>query len=218
MPARVLPDPVLPEPAPMVPMAPMTPIAPQFPAAADVYGRPPVPKRRSKAPVVIPVLIMVVALAAAAAWYFLFSNNVPKPSPTTGTTTTQPNTGTGAQTATRLVLPGSCFELSQTQASSPAYGYVWVVPCTDPHDSEVFLNQAVTETTYPGDTAWADLATQYCDPAFKTYVGSDMNTSRLNVQYIRPTSQSWDAGNNQLVCFTVDPSGDRTTSVANSGE
>jgi len=162
---------------------------------------------------------VIVAVAAAAFWFFYFRDNVPgTPGTTNNPTPAQTGGGTGVQTATRLVLPGSCFSLAQTEASSPAYGYAWVVPCTQPHDSEVFLNQTITASTYPDEAGWGDLASQYCDPAFRTYVGSDMETSRLNVQYIRPTSQSWSAGNNTLVCFAVDPNGNRTTSVANTHE
>jgi len=197
---------------------PVIPSGTQFPVGSHAYAREPEPRKRSKAPVVIIVTILVLALAGAALWYFwLRGTNLGRPG--TGTSTAaQTDNGTGAKTATRLILPGSCFELAQTESSSPAYGYAWVVPCTQPHDSEVFYNQPVPNTTYPDEASWGDLATQYCDPAFQTYVGSDMNSSRLDVQYIRPTSQSWDAGNNQLVCFTVDPNGDRTTSVAGTGE
>jgi len=191
----------------------------QFPSAATAYGYPPAPKPRSSAPLFIIVGLLVLALIAAATWYFVAGGRTPSPSMPGGNQTPgQAGGGTGVKTATRLVLLGSCFELSQTEAASPAYGYAWVVPCTQPHDSEVFLNQAVSATTYPDDDGWAALASQYCDSAFKTYVGSDMTSSRLDVQYIRPTSQSWDAGNNQLVCFTVDPNGDRTSSVAGTGE
>jgi len=192
----------------------------QFPAGAGTYTRAPQPRKRSKAPIIIIAVILIVALAAAALWFFWLRDNLPgSSSGSTGNPTpAQTDNGTGVKTATRLVLPGSCFDLGQTASSSPAYGYAWVVPCTQPHDSEVFLNQAVTAAAYPDDAGWSALAGQYCDPAFKSYVGSDMSTSRLNVQYIRPTSQSWDAGNNQLVCFTVDPSGNRSTSVAGTGE
>jgi len=175
-------------------------------------------------PVVVIVAVLVLALLGAAAWYFLLRDKTPSQPVNTdnpsATQTQTPGTATseGVQTATRLVLTGSCFELSQTVASSPPNGYIWVVPCDQPHDAEVFANQSVTADTYPDDSNWADLATQYCGPAFSSYVGSDMGTSRLDVQYIRPTSTSWDAGNNQLVCFTVDPDGDRTSSVANTGE
>ena len=200
---------------------PFEPATPQFPSTAQTYSSPARVQKRSKAPVVIVVAILVLALVAAAVWYFLLRDkNTTSPGSGPSAAQTSPGVGGGdsGQTPTRLVLPGSCFELSQTVASSPANGYIWVVPCTDPHDSEVFANETVTNDTYPGDDSWADLATQYCSPQFSTYVGSDMNTSRLDVQYIRPTSQSWDAGNKQIVCFTVDPDGDRTSSVANSGE
>ena len=161
------------------------------------------------------------AALATAGWYFLLRNHpVPTPpmSSEPSVTQTDTSTGNGVQTATRLVLQGSCFESSQAQTLSPDNSYVWVVPCTQPHDAEVFANQTVSAPSYPDEAGWTDLATKYCDPAFHTYVGSDMSTSSLDVQYIHPTSESWDAGNNQLVCFTVDPSGDRTTSVANSDE
>ena len=198
------------------PLAPGT----QFPSGAGAYTAAPPARKKSKAPIIVIAVILVVALAAAALWFFWLRDNLPGSSSgnTDNPTPAQTADGTGDKTATRLVLAGSCFELAQTEASSPAYGYVWVVPCTQPHDSEVFLNQAITDSTYPDDAGWDDLAGQYCDPAFKSYVGSDMDSSRLDVQYIRPTSQSWDAGNKQLVCFTVDPDGNRTTSVAGTGE
>ena len=196
--------PAAPAPQPMYQMAPYAPA-------------PPV-RQKSKAPTIVVSVIVVIAVAAAAFWFFWFRDNVPGTPGNTNNPTPGQGNGAGVQTATRLTLPGSCFDLAQTEASTPAYGYAWVVPCTQPHDSEVFLNQTVTASTYPDDAGWADLASQYCNPAFKNYVGSDMNTSRLNVQYIRPTQQSWGAGNNALICFAVDPNGSRTTSVANTKE
>jgi len=116
----------------------------------------------------------------------------------------------------RTVQPGSCFELSKTADAD--YASIWVVDCTQPHDSEVFYNQTVTTDSYPTVAAWDALETSDCGPAFQTYVGSDMVSSSLKTQYIKPTSAAWDAGNRQLVCFVLDPAGDRQTSVANSHE
>jgi len=117
---------------------------------------------------------------------------------------------------TRTVQEGSCFELSKTADAN--YASIWVVDCTQPHDAEVFFNQAMVNLSYPTAADWDALEADDCGPVFQSYVGTDMVVSRLKTQYIKPTSDAWDAGNKQLICFAVDPDGDRQTSVANSHE
>jgi len=177
------------------------------PEATPPTERPP---RRAFAAVIVAFVLLALVVGGA---YFAIRagqavnpfNPLPTPTPVDD-----------GSTPTRTVQVGSCFELSKTADSN--YGSIWVVDCTQPHDAEVFLNQTITEDSYPTAAAWDALEASDCGPAFQTYVGSEMVSSSLKTQYIKPTSDAWDAGNKQLICFALDPSGDRQTSVANSDE
>jgi len=108
--------------------------------------------------------------------------------------------------------------LSDSANYTTPYAYAWVLPCTQPHDSEVIFNQSMTASSYPDDTQWDAWFQQYCYPAFESYVGSTTDNTRLDMQYIYPQADTWSGGDQHLVCFVVDPDGDRTTSVKGSGE
>lgn len=186
-------------------------------------GGPAEPRKSSKVPVIIALVVLVALIVGVAIWVFGKSNGTPGNGSTSSTSQTSPttaptSTSTGGKTAIRVTQVGDCFELSTTANYTTPYAYAWVMPCTQPHDSEVVLNQSMTADSYPDDSQWDDWFHQYCYPAFESYVGSTIESTELDMQYIFPEPGGWDAGDHHMVCFVVDPMGDRTSSVKDSGE
>ena len=108
---------------------------------------------------------------------------------------------------------GACF----TDTAGDTVSTIKTVNCSKPHDSEVFLNQVITDvSTYPSDSDWDGLAQQYCLPAFASYVGTDYNNSTLNIGYYYPDSTGWGQGDKTLTCYATDPNGGLTATIKGS--
>jgi hypothetical protein len=74
-----------------------------------------------------------------------------------------------------------------------------VVPCTTTHNGEVFA------TTTQGDTSDQSFAEDYCKQQFSGYIGSDFDTSKLDVEYFQP--QSATASDKTLTCIVYHKDG-----------
>lgn len=89
-----------------------------------------------------------------------------------------------------------------------------VVPCEEPHDSEVFHEITMED----GDFSEADIdaASQECiGDAYTTFVGIGFQDSSLEVYPITPTQDTWDQLNDRVVqCVIADPAGQTTGSLA----
>lgn len=91
---------------------------------------------------------------------------------------------------------GDCFDLA-TDAGEELSN-VPIVDCDEPHDAEVFYVYDLPDGDYPADI---DARTEAdCINQFEGYVGSNYTTSRLIVSSLRPTSDGWDAGDQEVVC------------------
>jgi hypothetical protein len=64
---------------------------------------------------------------------------------------------------------------------------------------------------WPGDTAVEDAALEKCKPAFATYVGLELDESRLDLDFSTPDKDGWTDGKATLICFVLDPSHDQIT-------
>ncbi len=106
---------------------------------------------------------------------------------------------------------GDCFNDSEDLVgaisdSEEVYG-VDGVPCTEPHDNEVYALFDVSGNTYPGMEMLEELAYSGCIDRFEPFVGRDYPSSALEVYPLFPTSQSWSRLNDrEVVCalFNVD--------------
>ena len=57
-----------------------------------------------------------------------------------------------------------------------------------------------------------------CRSQFNTYVGTDLDSSRLTMLFVVPTDQSWAGGARQITCLVVASNGGQLTgSVFASG-
>jgi len=78
-----------------------------------------------------------------------------------------------------------------------------VVPCSTPHDEEVFWVTSLDEGDYPGGTSLDDEADGVCVQHFRTYVGKPVEESDLDYDYYTPTESEWAAGEHRVICVIV---------------
>lgn len=100
-----------------------------------------------------------------------------------------------------------------------------VVPCTDPHEQEVYAvvpytgdGGTQTEMPYPGEAALKAFADGACLEAFSGYVGSDYRDSSLFFTYLLPSARGWQQGSDHdVTCFITTTGDQMTASVKGSG-
>ena len=129
--------------------------------------------------------------------------------PTDNTTPLPSDAATGTPLAQAAI--GTCFNRQATVDSNSKY--VDPIDCTQPHDSEVFYSDNVSDASYPDSTGWQQDVLNNCHPAFKTYTGVTYGQNSWQIYYIYPSQQAWDGGSHMPLCYTTDPLGGRVTSV-----
>jgi hypothetical protein len=106
------------------------------------------------------------------------------------------------------IAVGDCLT---DQGTGTEVSDVPVVPCTQPHSSEVFHTYQVPGDTFPGD--FTQTAEEQCKPAFQEFVGMAYEQSVLDVTTLEPSVETWADGDRELVCIIVDPAGNVTGSL-----
>lgn len=96
---------------------------------------------------------------------------------------------------------GDCFD---DPAEFGEIANVDAVPCAQPHDNEIYHTFDLPDGDFPGDTAIDDAAFSNCLPAFESYVGTTYESSSLDISYLSPTLDSWDAGDREIACLLYD--------------
>lgn len=80
------------------------------------------------------------------------------------------------------------------------------VPCSEPHDSELYAIVSAEDGSYPGVD---DLVTQgqaKCQALFDDFIGLDFRSSLLDFHFYYPTPSSWVQGDRSIFCMVADPS------------
>lgn len=106
---------------------------------------------------------------------------------------------------------GDCLDLTD-ETDETAVETLPTVPCTEPHNAQVFAEQALAMDELPVEQDLFDLADQFCYDQFAGYVGLAYEESVLEVTYLYPTQESWDQGDDVLQCVVMHPSEQITTS------
>lgn len=88
-----------------------------------------------------------------------------------------------------------------------------VVPCDQPHTSEVYFSYTIEEESFPGTDGMDRITQEQCMPAFQSFVGLPYETSQIEVTTLAPTAESWEQGDRELLCMVVDPAGQVTGSL-----
>lgn len=80
-----------------------------------------------------------------------------------------------------------------------------VVPCDQPHDSELYAIHEVPDGAYPGADALIEEGQARCQGSFGEFVGIDFRSSALDFFLYYPTPSSWAQGDRSIYCLVVDP-------------
>lgn len=89
-----------------------------------------------------------------------------------------------------------------------------VVDCSQKHGSEIFAETEMTDASYPGTTATTKKSEEYCTKEFEKFVGISYNDSKLEVNFLYPTQDSWDKEDDRKIqCIVSDPKGGVTGSL-----
>ncbi len=120
--------------------------------------------------------------------------------------------GCSGSTSVFEMKVGDCFD----DPGGEAVLDVETISCDEPHDFEVFfIGDLQYEGTYPGDSEVSDMAGNLCLPHFTQYVGSDFQTSTLNISTLYPSYESWtQLDDREVVCALNDLYGQKLTGSA----
>lgn len=81
---------------------------------------------------------------------------------------------------------------------------VAAVPCSEPHDNEVFAVPPLSASfgdAYPGQEVLDEYSYEVCSgPMFDVYVGTAYLDSSLDVFSLTPSEESWDQDDREFVC------------------
>ena len=112
---------------------------------------------------------------------------------------------------------GDCFNDSSS-ASTDEYeevSSVGAVPCSEPHDNEVYAVFDLSLDEFPGRDEISNLAVEECVQRFEGFVGRDYQSSSLDVNPLYPTIEGWTAmGDREIVCSVYDMEFNKLTGSA----
>lgn len=110
---------------------------------------------------------------------------------------------------------GDCFDDSEEMLNSDEEVEVFDLaglPCSKPHDNEVYAVFDVSLATFPGDGAMFDVATNECLSHFKSFVGKSYDDSLLEIFPMYPTRESWlQKSDREVVCALYHLEGEKLT-------
>jgi hypothetical protein len=119
------------------------------------------------------------------------------------------------QPAKPVALP-RIFQLHTGQclnSSSNGISGVHVLPCSQPHNGEVFGTFQVAGRGYPGSAALQREASNGCVSRLSGYLNPQLSASSLTQSYVYPDSGAWAAGVRTVVCTVRSTAGPLTGSV-----
>jgi hypothetical protein len=100
---------------------------------------------------------------------------------------------------------GDCFNDESSGSMNVEITNVNGVPCSEPHDNEVFALVNLREDKFPGEEAIERMAFEVCLEKFETFVGRDYESSSLDIFPIYPTREGWNELNDrEVVCALYD--------------
>lgn len=119
-----------------------------------------------------------------------------------------------AQTGANLAV-GDCFE---PPADVTELEDVVTQTCTTAHGAELVGVHDMTDAEFPGADSVETSAADVCYEQFADYVGTDYDSSSLDMIYLYPTESSWAIGDRRVLCWAEPSDGvPLEGSVAGSG-
>ena len=121
----------------------------------------------------------------------------------------------GFKPKTKLTYqPAAVFDLRAGQCFDGQNGLgVTVLPCTSPHEAEVFARFPLAEADWPGDDAVQSAAQAGCQQRVADYMNQQLATNALSQEYIYPDQVTWAAGVRTVICDVRSDDGLITGSV-----
>lgn len=166
------------------------------------------------------VLIAGAALAVlviAAVLYIVMQGSPKPPAPSaTGTHSPAPTpTASGNNQLTNVfsLQAGQCFQNPPASQTVLGITYVAVVPCTTPHNAQVFVQFPATGTSYPGSSALRQQSDTGCHKQISKTVQKSKISNSMTLRYLYPLPSSWADGHRMITCLIVDAKPDLKTSL-----
>lgn len=107
---------------------------------------------------------------------------------------------------------GDCFD--EASMGTGEVNTVKVIPCDEPHDSEIFAEKTLTGSSYPGDSVIQDDADEFCYSEFEPFVGISYESSIHYFYSLTPTQGSWEGENDRLIqCIIISEDGNISESL-----
>jgi len=101
------------------------------------------------------------------------------------------------------VRVGDCFD-DGSSFEGDEVSSVAGVPCSQPHDNEVYAVFDVADERFPGE-ALGGIAHEGCLERFEGFVGNDYESSSLDIATLYPSSESWsEQHDREVVCAVYD--------------
>jgi hypothetical protein len=100
------------------------------------------------------------------------------------------------------VQVGDCF--NDVSSYNDQIASVPGVPCAEPHDNEAFAVFDVSIESYPDADTMYELAYDSCMVHFEEFVGTDYESSALEITTMYPSAESWKQDDREVVCAVFD--------------
>jgi hypothetical protein len=182
---------------------------PPAPGGYPPYGPPP-PPRKTRTGLIVTLVVVGVAVLG-----LVIAGVVAGLQPSADRNEAGEITSGGDVSAFDIQV-GDCFDLPNPNGEVTDVGGV---PCTDPHDAEVYGTFDIDGTDYPGTDRVTQLADRGCKQRFADFVGLAYRKSELEMQYLYPTERSWDAQDDrEVVCSVTEPKGKTTVETLENAE
>lgn len=110
------------------------------------------------------------------------------------------------------VKVGDCLNADDLGSVVTDVGFI---PCTEPHDSEVYASTEVEGDEYPSDMD--QQAQDFCSAEFENFMGISYDDSEYDLFYLTPSTDTWTQMNDrEILCIVTSDSADLTSSLEGS--
>ncbi len=115
----------------------------------------------------------------------------------------------GGEVGVNALKLGDCFNNNSDDESNQSDDVtdvltVEAVPCSQPHDNEVYYLGALPEGDYPGADVVDQLVLDQCLTVFEAFAGISWDESQLDIARIFPSEANWDDGDHGYICVAYD--------------
>ena len=107
---------------------------------------------------------------------------------------------------------GDCFDDSAGISSEETVEIQSVhgIPCSQPHDNEVYAKFDLELDEFPGEEQIVEFADEGCMERFEAFVGLVYEESILDIFYMFPTRETWNLMNDrEIVCAVFHAEGEK---------